>query len=368
MPQMQRKQYGLPVPWFHKIKGKKINTLSPKEEIIAVLSGEDIGYFPRSIPVFTPVVDMMNVVNAYFPSANYTGEEMANLAVCSHSLAKWHSTMIPWASTVEMEALGCEVINKEDDIAGYPQCKKKAFDEPYDVVIPEDILEKGSFPAVFEATRIVRKKLDDDYTETIPIVSMFQGPFTIASYIIGVNEMFKLTLKDKERAAFVLDKVADLLIMYGSEMLKNGGDLINMADPVAEGLMPRVFTNLVVPVYRKITEGIKGEKMIHVCGRTQKIAPLLPETGFNAFSFDYPAIEVKYLKEALGDKMKLVGSVPTVTHFLEGKPQDVIDMSHWMIESGVDILSPSCGLPQYSPLENVKAMADAIEIWNKKKS
>ena len=343
-------------------------TVSPKEEIIAVLSGEDLGYFPRSIPVFTPVVDMMKIVNAYFPSANYNGQEMANLAVCSHSLAHWNATMIPWASTVEMEALGCEVINKEEDIAGYPQCKKNAFDDPFEVSIPEDILEKGSFPAVFEATRIAREQLDKEYQETIPIVSMFQGPFTIASYIVGVNKMFKYTIKDKERAAFVLDKVADLLIKYGNTMLESGGDLINMADPVAEGLMPRVFKDLVVPIYRKITESIEVKKIIHVCGRTQKIAPLLPETGFDAFSFDYPAIDVAFLKEALEGKMKLVGSVPTVTHFLEGKPQDVIDMSHWMIKSGVDLLSPSCGLPQYSPLENVKAIADAIEIWNSRKN
>jgi len=338
--------------------------LTPKEELLKVLRGEEIGAFPRCIPLFTPVVDMMKETNAFFPAANYEAEPMARLSLAAHELGGWNATMIPWASTVEMEALGCEVLNRRDDIAGYPQFKRRAFEEAYDVTFGKDILEKGSFPAVFEATGIVRERIEAKYGGEIPIMSMFQGPFTIASYVIGVNDMYRHMIRDVKRARKVLDVVSDLNILYGKRMLASGGDVIVMSDPAAEGLTGEQFGEILLPVYQKITRGIPGEKFTHICGRTSKIAGHLPGSGFYGFSFDYPAVEVEAVREKVGDRMALIGSVPTVSHLLEGSRQDVVDISLEMIRRGTDILSPSCGLPQYTPLENVRAMADAIGQWN----
>jgi uroporphyrinogen-III decarboxylase len=90
----------------------------------------------------------------------------------------------------------------------------------------------------------------------------------------------------------------------------------------------------------------------------------LPVSGFHGFSFDYPGVEIGDLRTATEGKMRLVGSIPTISHLLEGSEKDVFDISMRMIEQGVDLLSPACGLPQYTSLENVRAMARAIEEWN----
>ena len=343
---------------------KQKEVYEPKEELIRVLRGEEIGYYPRTIPVFTPVVDMMKRYNAYFPAANYEAVPMAKLALAAHELGRWHCIMIPWASTVEMEALGCEVINRRDDIAAYPQFKRKAFDDANDVRFGNDILKRKPFPAVFEATKIAREKIDKQYNGEIPIVSMTQGPFTIAGYTIGINEMFKHMIKDRKRAEHALNVVSDLNILYANEMLRSGGDLLLMSDPAAEGLTPKQFESIVLPVYRKIAASVRCHKMLHICGRTGKLLDPIAESGFDGFSFDYPAVDVTLVTEKLKGRMRSIGSVPTVTHLLEGTVEDVIEISTYMIESGVDLLSPSCGLPQYTPLENVKAMAEAIDSWN----
>ena len=344
-----------------------MKTMSPKEELIRTLSGEHIGCFPRSIPVFTPIVDMMEKTGSFFPKANYDASTMATLALCANKLAQWNSVMLPWASTVEMEALGCEVVNREDDVAGYPQFKKKAFSDAFEVILPDDIMQRGSFPAVFRATELVRQSIDTHYDGSIPIVSMFQGPFTIASYIIGVNDMYKHVIRDEDRARYVLDIVSDLNIRYGDEMLERGGDVILMSDPAAEGLTGDQFKKLLLPIYRKIAESLRGRKMVHICGKTGNIAPHLPDTGFHGFSFDSTGVEIEQLRESVGGRMKLIGSVPTVSHLLEGSRGDVLQQSQDMIHRGVDILSPSCGLPQFAPLQNVRAMADAIEAWNNRR-
>lgn len=340
---------------------------SPKEELIRVLNGEKIGYFPRSIPVFGPVVDMMKATGAYFPDANYIAEPMTKLAIAAHELGDWNAIMMPWASTIEMEALGCEVTVKKDNIADYPLWKKSAFKDAYNVKFGKDILKKGSFPAIFKATKIVREIIEKKYNGEIPIVSMFQGPFTVASYSIGINKMFKYMIKDVKRAQKALDVVSDLSILYGTEMLRYGGDLVLMSDPVVEGLGSQEFKSIILPVYQKITNSIKGKKIIHVCGKTSRIIKHLLKSGFNGYSFDYPKLSIEFVRHSIGDKMKVIGSVPTITHLLNGTKEDVSKNSLYMIENGVNILAPSCGLPQYIPLQNVKAMSEAIKYWNKSK-
>jgi [methyl-Co(III) methanol-specific corrinoid protein]:coenzyme M methyltransferase len=120
-------------------------------------------------------------------------------------------------------------------------------------------------------------------------------------------------------------------------------------------------------VYRKITGSLQGKKMVHICGRTARIAPHLPETGFHGFSFDSAGVEIEQMREAVGNRLTLIGSVPTVTHLLEGSREDVIQATFDMIRRGTGLMSPSCGLPQYASLENVRAMADAIAQWNAEK-
>jgi uroporphyrinogen-III decarboxylase len=62
--------------------------------------------------------------------------------------------------------------------------------------------------------------------------------------------------------------------------------------------------------------------------------------------------------------MKLIGSVPTITHLLDGTRDEVFSLSLSMIESGVHLLAPSCFTPPESPIENVRAMLEAIDHWN----
>jgi [methyl-Co(III) methanol-specific corrinoid protein]:coenzyme M methyltransferase len=344
-----------------------MGTLSPKEEVIKVLSGEEIGYFPRAIPLYSPIVDMMRRTGAYFPAGNYEAEPMAKLTIAAHELGGWNSVMLPWPSTVESEAMGCEVVSRDDDIAGYPQVKSRAFEDAYEVKLPEDILERGSFPAVFGAFEIVRETVEKKYSGELLIVALTQGPFTIAGNVIGVNDMFKHVIKDPDRAQAVLEVTSDLNILYINRMLELGGDVVLLADPSAQGLTEPQFGRLLVPIYQKISEAIHAKIMLHICGRTSRIACRLPETGFCGFSFDYPSTTIEQLREAMGEELKLVGSVPTISHLLNGTKEDVIEKTVEQIEQGVDILSPSCGIPQYSPLENIRAMAEGVALYNRRK-
>jgi [methyl-Co(III) methanol-specific corrinoid protein]:coenzyme M methyltransferase len=56
--------------------------------------------------------------------------------------------------------------------------------------------------------------------------------------------------------------------------------------------------------------------------------------------------------------------VPTVSCLLEGSEEDVFNASLECMRDGVDILSPSCGLPPSTSLRNLLAMVEAIRHCN----
>jgi len=53
---------------------------------------------------------------------------------------------------------------------------------------------------------------------------------------------------------------------------------------------------------------------------------------------------------------KLVGNISSSQTLFRGSPDEVKEEVKDVLEAGVDILAPSCGLAPRSSLENIKAM------------
>lgn len=90
--------------------------------------------------------------------------------------------------------------------------------------------------------------LNQKHRDTISIISFIEGPFTLGGLAIGLNRMYKYV--------------------------------------------------------------IKNPLILHICGDVNRLLDLIPESGFAAFSFDYPAVRVESAKKSFGTKMKIIGSVP----------------------------------------------------------
>ena len=338
---------------------KKI--LKPLKEVISVLNGEDIGYFPRAVLLNSPTVEMMESCNTFWPKAHYDAEAMAKLACAIHRTTGFCATNLPWDACVELEALGGES-SVGMGITDVPQPKKAAYHCADEVDIADDIFERGCFPQVFHAVRLVKEKLKDD----IPVVPLVEGPLNLSCLTIGINKVYKMMIKEKETVKRVLNIFSSFCIEYGNALLNCGGDVIQVSDPFAQGLTEKHFSEMMVPAYRKISDGIGGPVFLHICGNSGKLLSSIPQTGFSAFSFDAPSVSTVQARKIIGRRMQIIGSVPTVSHILEGSEEDVFNASVQCITDGVDLLSPSCALPPEAPLNNLKAMVKAISYYNEK--
>jgi [methyl-Co(III) methanol-specific corrinoid protein]:coenzyme M methyltransferase len=334
---------------------------SAKKELSTLLRGGEIGYFPRIIPINPPFVDVMRSANIFWPEAHKDSTLMAGLASACNDILGFRVMNVPFDMTVEAEALGVEIVYKSS-ITSILQVKECKREDLRILEFGEKIMTKGRFPVVSRAVKL----LCDENESEVSVVPFIEGPFTVACLVVGINAMYKAMIKDRAKAQYVLEKLTDLSILYAQTLLASGADSIIVLDPNVMGLTEKQFTEMIHPVYKKLTQKIELPIILHICGNVSPLLNALSSTGFSAFSFDFPAVSIKSVKSALGGKMKIIGSVPTITHLLNGTKKEVLQTSLQLIDEGVDMLAPSCFVAPETPLENVKAMGEAVEIWNRK--
>jgi MtaA/CmuA family methyltransferase len=332
---------------------------SPRELFRAILAGEEVESFPAIIPINPPIVDIMKSCGIFWPEAHRQAGPMAELASACQETLEFNAVNVPFDMTVEAEALGCELLWK-DGVAATPQVKERSPDEKLPD-FDERVLDRGRVPVVLQAVSLLRQR----FADAIPVVSFFEGPFTLAGLVTGVNNIYRNLLRDPGRVKRILETMCRVIVSYALGQLKAGADTAIMLDPNVMGLTRRQFVEFVLPLYREITAAIDSPLILHICGDTNPILDTVDQTGFAAFSFDHPAVQVRDVRAALSPSMRIIGSVPTVTHLLQGTRDEVFEVSLELIDQGVDFLAPSCFTPPESPLENVRAMKEAIEYWNR---
>jgi MtaA/CmuA family methyltransferase len=332
---------------------------TPAQLLNSILQEREYTGFPDIIPVNPPITSIMEKSGVYWPDAHRDAVLMADLAASCQEMLKFNAVNVPFDMTVEAEALGCEIVWKEG-ISVTPQVKEHERDEKEVLSFGDDVFSRGRFPVVLKAL----SRLHDRYKGAVPLISFMEGPFTVAGLVFGVNRVYKNLIKDPDHAKHLLNRLCELAKAYARLQLDAGADTIIMLDPNVMGLTVVQFNEFVLPLYLDITSRIDTPLILHICGNINPLLPSIAGSRFAALSFDYPAVQVASVKSALGDRMKIVGSVPTITHLLHGTRDEVFSLSLEMIESGVHLLAPSCFTPPGAPFENVKAMMDAIHHWN----
>ena len=312
-----------------------------------------------SCPVVTCTLEQMERVQAHYPEAHQNAALMARLAEAAYRVVGFEGFRVPFDLCVEAEAFGCRI--KPGDAETPPSVAGPAFERWEQFILPADFFQRGRFPVVETALGILR----DSYRDDLPLYAGIAGPLTLSGYLFGVEKVMKGTIRDPEGVGNILMKVADFSGRYAQRLMAAGGNVLVLIDPTASGdlLSARIFQKFLMPAYRKIREAIPQPIVLHICGNTNHFLAALPETGFEGFSFEGPAVQVKSAKEAIGGRMALVGNISTTETLLFGDPAKVEVEVRAALEQGIDLVAPSCGIPIRAPLANLQMMVQATEKY-----
>ena len=227
--------------------------------------------------------------------------------------------------------------------------------------------EDGRLPIILKGLKMVKERLGDK----VPVSGTVTGPFTVASMLVGTENLLKGMVKQPDKVLQMMDIITENNNRYIQRLLDMGVG-IGFADPVSSTSLLRVkqYEKFSLPFFQKNVDFIKsqgGGCGLHICGTSRKLWELLIPTGIGTFGPDNVE-DMAEAKEVLGPYMCIQGNVPPVEVMRLGTPYDVLRASRESIRKAYDspkgfVLTSGCQTPMFTPEENMTALMDAARIF-----
>lgn len=320
---------------------------------------------PRDrVPVF-PLV-------ATWAAANFTGSSPAELAknpnlifdaqvkareVVGHDalFAYGHALFIP-------EAFGCTVRFPQTGPIADPLPLSPASQEEVAALPVPHPEQAGPLSLNLRLVRL----LSDYGKGEIPVLGLFEGPFTTTTRIIEAEIILRMILRKRSVLNALLDRVTQFLIEYGKALIQRGANVLFVPEPSSSASMisPKMFRDFVLPRLKMLTAELAVPIILHICGDTVPMLEAMGESGAHVLSLDQ-CMNLAHSRERL-DKAVLGGNVEPVTALLMGTREDVEKDTMRCLESagtGRFVLMSGCGVPPGASVDNVKAMVDTAALY-----
>ncbi len=304
------------------------------------------------------ILDVMNSTGHTLPEAHSDPVRMAALAEAVHTVTGFENIGLPFCMTVEAELLGSSV-----DL-GTLACEPKIAIEPFatsSVVEYRDIVplaRAGRAAVVAEASRIVTAR-----NPGVPVIASLTGPVSTAASIVQPLAFYKDMRKDPASTHRVLDYVTNFLIEYATVLIREGNvTAVMIGDPSATGeiLGPAMFDAFAAPYLNRLADAIRAAgvpPILHICGNLKRVEGSVTQLRYAALSTD-AMINLAALKR---DHPHLITMGNLSTFALEFTDADRIrDMTRSLVRSGIDILSPACGLSTSTRIDALRAFTDTV--------
>lgn len=339
-----------------------VDTMTPKERVLGMLQGRKADRIPSAPLLLNHCSRVTGVTISTFNSdAGVMGEAQVRAwERYGHDMPLMFTT----TSTVA-EAMGTKLFFPEDDA---PWVDKPLVEKPEDMdkVKVADPWHDGRLPVYLEAARHVIREIGDK----VFVGCIFAAPFTTAAHLRGTETLIRETYKNPGLVNALLE-LAKSSALNMIDALAEIGVVPVIVEPVASAslISPRQFEKFALPHLTEIVERAhqKGSPIcLHICGKTLPIIEMMAATGADILSIDQ--IDMKAMKDLVGDKTCLLGNVKPAETLLKGTPEMVMAEVKEIIEKAGDssrglIVSSGCEVPFNAPPENIDALLNAARIY-----
>lgn len=331
--------------------------MSPKERFLRALNRQWVDRIPVGNPTSVATVESMEACGAYFPDVHLDAEKMATLAATGHEILGF-DTIAPYFS-VQQEAAAFGLKMNWGSIDTMPDVLEHPFENPEDIVIPPDFLERPSVRTVLDALRILKK----EYGDYVCLVGKVMGPWTLSYHLHGTQNFLMETILEPDKVRRFLDKLKGVSVMFANAQFAAGADVVVVADHATGDLVSGTcYRDFLLPVHQEITREIEGPTILHICGNTIDRLDYIAQAGFKGFHFD-SKVNPQRAHEIVNARIALIGSINNPVTLLDGTPEDVRREVFANCEAGIEIIAPECAVPLRTPNTNLRAIVEAVEEY-----
>ena len=198
-----------------------------------------------------------------------------------------------------------------------------------------------------------------------PIIVIVNNPASTAARMM--ERFFVQLIKDPDFIRELIQLVEKPIWRGVQYIIEAGVDIIWTPQPMlsATCISKKHYQNICRESTIKFNKKVKetGIRIIaHTCGNWNDRFDLAAEEYIDCIHVS--EANLTELKESIGQKVSLMGQVPTGL-LLNGNPEEVYDITlEQCIQAGKDggfILSPDCDVPPDVSLENIEAMVNAVK-------
>ena len=332
-----------------------------KERVMNRLAGKAVDMTPVGCTTTYGMVDIMKKVGFERPLADTDPEAMAGLALGFVEAGfEWCKAM-GWDITPVSEVMGCTLGEPKIDLQKY--IKEHPYAESLaGLDYPADLFSKGRFPAYKEQFRILKSRLGD----TVAVFGESEGAWTCACNLVGTEKFLKWTFKEPDKVARVLAVTEAVICDVVNWAFDQGADYYVLAEPSSgPALMsPKTWQKYVQPMMTRVVAKAKGPVVLHICANTDKIVPMMCDTGVAGISIEEKADMKAAAQTAHAKGVRVFGNVATATTLFMGTPEACYAEAIASLENGTDFLTPGCGIAPGSPLINVLQIKKARDDFH----
>jgi uroporphyrinogen-III decarboxylase len=184
------------------------------------------------------------------------------------------------------------------------------------------------------------------------------GPFTLAAGVAG-EASFLENLQDpgaRERDILECAVQSSTRLVHAA---REEGLGIMIAEPLAALISCSLFLEVLTPGLSRILA--EGGEIVHICGDSSHLLPLLPSLGAPAFSLD--RVDLAAASQAFGDGPMVVGGL-TATAVRDGPPKRVYSATAHVCGTVERRFIPctGCDLVWDTPAANVLAFVEGARV------
>ena len=306
----------------------------------------------------TATVEQMEACGAFWPEAHADATKMATLAEAGHTVIGFEAVRVPFDITAEAELFGCGI--KAGDLKQQPSVIKHVVKNLEDLDKIRDYkLNEGRISQVLEAVKILSAK----YGKELPVIGSMIGPFSLAQHLNG-DAWFGNLFTGEEVVPALLDFCSDFNIAYAKAMAENGMDTLAIIDPTAsyELIGGEFYEKYALPYQKKIVDAMKEldiATVLHICGNTTKGLSIMEKTGVEGISVDQ-RVDIATAKGNVENTL-IIGNLDPVAVLWNGTPEDVAVAAKKVLDAGVGLLSPGCGIVSMTPTACLQKMVECAK-------
>jgi len=334
--------------------------MKPVERLKAYAEGSPIDRLP-CVPIVGNTA--ARIIGVKVSELRNDGRLLARAQVAAYKRFGYDNIRIFTDLYVQAEAMGAKVRCPLDETAYLENPAVSGIDR-IDAIRPIDPLKSGLLREHLDA---MERALEAMGTE-VPVTGALTGPFTTASFLVGTENLIRLTLKGPRAVHRLCEVALETSLLYAEAMLKTGC-APSLTDPMSSSslISPKQFREFSLPYLKRLVDHIHGHGKavtLHICGKTHPVWEFMADTGADCLSIDNEASLWAAVRK-VGDRVRLMGNVPPADIMLQGSPRDVRKAVRTCVSQAHDnprgyIVASGCSLPTETPLANIDAMMDAV--------